>query len=287
MKFEEFGKPRKVSGGIKARSARGVIGESWWSKRFLAVLESFALGTRLTRGRAYARKGQVLSLAVAPGAVTASVQGSRAEPYSLTIGLKPFADDVWARVEEALAAQALFGAQLLAGEMPPEIEDVFRAENAPLFPESTADLSMTCSCPDWSVPCKHLAATFYLLAEAFDADPFQILYWRGRDRETLLANLRVLRTGVDELFSPAPAAPPVIPLGAGPALADLATPPLAHTLDRFWVSPVPLPPRPPTLDVEPDLLLRQLPPPGPTLGGADLTDRLRRVYRDLGQVDRR
>ncbi|MCW2638525.1 MAG: hypothetical protein JWP76_831 [Dactylosporangium sp.] len=286
--FRDFGRPRKVEGGIKARSTRGAIGESWWSRRFLAVLESFALGTRLTRGRSYARAGQVLSLAVTPGAVTASVQGSRPKPYSVTVGLKPFTDSVWAHVEEALAAQALFGAQLLAGEMPHEIEEVFAAAGAPLFPESMTDLSLKCSCPDWSVPCKHLAATFYLLAEAFDTDPFQILYWRGRDRGTLLARLRALRTGSDPAeAAPAPA-PPAVPIGtavrigAAAALADLATPPLAQTLDRFWVSPVPLPQRPPTLDVEPDLLLRQLPPPGPELGGPDLTERLRPAYQRFG-----
>ena len=59
--FEEYGKTIRVEGGLKARSTRGAIGESWWSKRFLAVLESFALGTRLTRGRNYARAGQVLT----------------------------------------------------------------------------------------------------------------------------------------------------------------------------------------------------------------------------------
>jgi uncharacterized Zn finger protein len=280
--FRDFGKPRKVEGGLKARSARGAIGESWWSRRFLAVLESFALGTRLTRGRAYARKGQVLSLTVAPGSVTASVQGSRPAPYAVTIGLKPFTEAVWVDVEEALAAQALFGAQLLAGEMPQEIEEVFAAAGAPLFPQSIADLSLKCSCPDWSVPCKHLAATFYLLAEAFDTDPFQILYWRGRDRETLLARLRALRTGVDELAVLPPAPAPAVLIGAAPALTGLATPPLSETLDRFWTSPVPLPKRPPTLDVEPDLLLRQLPPPGPALGGPGLTDRLRPAYQRLG-----
>jgi uncharacterized Zn finger protein len=305
--FRDFGRPRKVEGGIKARSTRGAIGESWWSRRFLAVLESFALGTRLTRGRSYARAGQVLSLAVAPGVVTASVQGSRPKPYAVTVGLKPLTDSVWAHVEEALAAQALFGAQLLAGEMPPEIEEVFAAAGAPLFPGSMADLSLRCSCPDWSVPCKHLAATFYLLAEAFDTDPFQILYWRGRDRETLLARLRALRTGSDPAEAASLPAPPLaslpappltslpapplaslpapplaVRIGAATALADLDTPPLSQTLDRFWVSPVPLPQQPPTLDVEPDLLLRQLPPPGPDLGGPDLIERLRPAYRRFG-----
>jgi uncharacterized Zn finger protein len=281
--FSDYRPPIRVEGGIKARSARGAIGESWWSKRFLAVLESFALGTRLTRGRAYARKGQVLSVDVGPGKVTASVQGSRPTPYRVTIGLKPFPGRIWTRVEEALAAQALFSAQLLAGEMPHEIEDVFASAGAPLFPETVADLKMSCSCPDWSVPCKHLAATFYLLAEAFDADPFQILYWRGRDRESLLGRLRVLRGGSgDEPVTETPVLTTPAPtrrIGAATALADLTVPPLAETLDRFWLPPVPLPQRPPTLDVEPDLLLRQLPVPGPGLGGEDLVDRLRPVYR--------
>jgi uncharacterized Zn finger protein len=279
--FSDYAPPRRVEGGIRARSTRGAIGTSWWSKRFLAVLESFALGTRLTRGRAYARAGQVLTLSVAPGVVTASVQGSRPRPYAVTVRLKPFPDKVWTRLERALAAQALFGAQLLAGDMPPEIEDVFAAASAPLFPATMADLVLACSCPDATVPCKHLAATFYLLAEAFDADPFQILYWRGRDRDTLLARLRALRTGDDAPAGDTPAAAAVT-IGSVMALADLTTPAVDQTLDRFWLPPVPLPARPPTLDVEPDMLLRQLPEPGPELGGTELTDRLRPAYERFG-----
>jgi hypothetical protein len=66
--------PRAVENGLKARSSRGAIGESWWSRRFLDVLESFAMGSRLTHGRTYARKGQVISLDVLPGQVRVTVQ---------------------------------------------------------------------------------------------------------------------------------------------------------------------------------------------------------------------
>jgi uncharacterized Zn finger protein len=266
--FSEFGPPRRVEGGLRARSARGDIGTTWWSRRFVDVLESFALGTRLTRGRSYARRGQVLSLAVEPGVVTASVQGSRAEPYAVRVAFARLPAATWTRIEEALAAQALYSAQLLAGEMPPEIEDVFAGAGAPLFPRSVADLTMSCSCPDWSVPCKHLAATFYLLAESFDEDPFQILRWRGRDRADLLAHLGE------------PATLPVVPEPAAP-LADIPSPPLDEVLDRFWLPPVPLPARPPTLDTEPDLLLRQLPTPGHQLGGDKLVDRIRPIYESF------
>jgi uncharacterized Zn finger protein len=286
--FHDYRPPIRVQGGIRARSTRGAIGASWWSKRFLAVLESFALGTRLTRGRSYARAGQVLSLDVAPGMVSSSVQGSRPRPYRVTIGLKPLSGRVWSRVERALAAQALFSAQLLAGEMPHEIEDVFASAGAPLFPQTIGDLNLACSCPDSSVPCKHLAATFYLLAEAFDSDPFQILNWRGRDKQALLGRLRQLRGGPGAEREPTPQPPAEeptarepAPIGSATALADLSTAPLGQALDRFWVSPVPLPQRPPTLDVEPDLLLRQLPDPGPELGGTELRARLGQAYGRL------
>jgi uncharacterized Zn finger protein len=275
--FREYGKTIRVEGGLKAQSARGDIGESWWSKRFLTVLESFAMGGRLTRGKNYARAGQVLSLDVNPGAVTATVQGSRPQPYQVQIGLKTYAGPMWTKIEAALAEQALFLARLLAGEMPEQIEEVFTAAGAPLFPTKSTDLRMACSCPDWGVPCKHLAATFYLLAEAFDADPFQILHWRGRDRETLLANLRALRGDAPAgRRRRAKVEPPRI--GAAPVLSEVVSPALADTVSRFWVAPVPLPPRPPTLTTDVDLVLRQLPAPDATLGGTDLTDELRALY---------
>lgn len=271
-------KPRPAD-GLKARSTRGAIGASWWSQRFLAVLESFAMGGRLDRGRAYARKGQVLSLEVAPGEVQASVQGSRARPYRVSIGLPVFPELVWAKAEIALSEQALPSAKLLAGEVPPELEELFAAAGAPLFPGSASELDQECSCPDWGVPCKHLAATFYLLAEAFDTDPFLVLRWRGRDREALLARLRELRG--DGAAAPGPEAEPAVAtVGAALALADVVAP--TDDPDRFWQPPVPLPPPPAVLIVEPDVLLRQLPDPGPELGGAALVDRLRAAYARFG-----
>ena len=77
--------------------------------------------------------------------------------------------------------------------MPEDIEDVFAGLGLSLFPATARELSLDCSCPDHAVPCKHLAATFYLLAESFDDDPFAILAWRGREREDLLANLQAAR----------------------------------------------------------------------------------------------
>lgn len=285
--------PVRVEGGIRARTRRGTIGRSWWSRRFIEVLESFELRGRLARGRAYARQGQVLALEIAAGEVTATVQGSRPRPYRVRIGLTPLPDRAWAAAEQALSRQAIYAARLLSGQMPADIEEVFAAAGAPLFPRVQADLRMSCSCPDPAVPCKHVAATFYLLAEAFDDDPFRILHWRGRSREQLLARLRVLRadgaSGPEAAGRDAagPDASGTVPpaVGAGVALAGIASPALAEVADRFWVPPVPRPERPPTLPAEVDLLLRQLPTPPAALGGRELIARLRTAYRRFGGAD--
>ncbi|SEK90298.1 SWIM zinc finger family protein [Nonomuraea pusilla] len=183
--FEHRG-PIRVEGGLRARSKRGSIGSSWWSRRFVDVLERVCDRGRLSRGRAYARQGQVLSIDLSPGLVEAAVQGSRPAPYEVTIRIEAYGEERWAAVEDALARQAVHRAKLLAGEMPPEIEDVFAELGTDLFPR---DLDMRCSCPDWGVPCKHLSAVLYLLAESFDDDPFLVLAWRGRTRARLLGAL--------------------------------------------------------------------------------------------------
>ncbi|NUT22438.1 MAG: hypothetical protein HOV77_24970 [Hamadaea sp.] len=259
-KWNEFGRPRKVAGGIKARSTKGAIGDTWWSKAFIGALESFADKGRLTRGRSYARAGQVLSLDVAPGLVTASVQGSRATPYAVVLGFPPLDAATWSVLEQRLASQALFAAHLLAGQVPHELVDLFAAEGAPLFPTRATEVSMECSCPDWGWPCKHIAAACYLLAERFDEDPFTLLLWRGRTRADLLDALQLQRgSGM---------AAPVV--GTAAALGSLSSPSPSSPsqevpVSRWWSPPVPLPSAPPV--GLPDLpLSRQLGTPPASVG---------------------
>ncbi len=209
-------RPRKAEGGIKAQSKRGAFGESWWAKRWIQVLESFEIGARLSRGRSYARNGQVLSIAIDKGRVTAKVQGSRPKPYDIAIEVKTLSEGDWSKVVDALGRQALFAAKLLAGEMPQDIEPVFAEVGLSLFPAKLQDLKTGCSCPDWSNPCKHIAAAYYLLGEEFDRDPFLIFALRGMSRETLLERLGT-KSGsqVNSDVSQAASVRAAEPLGAG------------------------------------------------------------------------
>jgi len=282
-------KPIRVEGGVKARSKRGAIGEQWWSRRFIGVLEESGLSGRLTRGRSYARAGQVLDFELAHGKVSARVQGSRVRPYDVRIVVLPLTKPQWRRVQERLASQALFRAKLLAGEMPHEIEDVFAECGTPLFPRSAADLDMHCTCPDWGVPCKHLAAVCYVLAEEFDRDPFAMLAWRGRGRDELLTALRAISAGPESSrVRPGREAGPdagSAPGTAGRAGLDVAARPLGESLDAFW-SPGLSPARLRALSTgpgstTPDLLLRMFAPPAVRVRGQDLADVLAPAYRRL------
>jgi uncharacterized Zn finger protein len=242
-----------------------VIAQTWWSERFIEVLEGIGIGNRLQRGRNYARRGQVISMDVGPGSVTAQVQGSRARPYRVRIGIAAFGKAEWTQAEAALAGNAWYAAKLLAGEMPEDIEDVFAGLGLSVFPANARELSLDCTCPDRAVPCKHLAATFYLLAESFDDDPFAILAWRGRDREDLLANLQAARS------DGAPAAD----RGEHPGR------PLADCLDSYFVRQADT--LAPSVAVSSSTtLLDQLPDVDAAVRGRPLTELLGPAYLALG-----
>ncbi len=179
-------KPIKAEGGIATSKQRGAMADTWWSKRFVETLESYGLGTRMQRGRRYARSGQVLSVDVNPGLIVSQVQGSRRTPYIVTVRSRQPSDAEWARLDQSLRSQVGFAARLLAGEVPTELEGACRDAGIDLFPATWKSLQATCSCPDWENPCKHLAAVLYVFADQLDSDPWLLLSWRGRTREQVL-----------------------------------------------------------------------------------------------------
>jgi uncharacterized Zn finger protein len=183
-----------VDGGLVAATRRGQIGSTWWSRRFLDALESVLVGGHLSRGRAYARRGQVITLLLRAGVVEAPVQGSSEEPYEVRLVMPVVPEESWERIIDRLASQAGYAARMLVGDLPHEIDEVFEAEGESLLPAPQSRLTTSCSCPDFENPCKHIAAACYLLAEAFDRDPFELLAWRGRGREEILDALRARRS---------------------------------------------------------------------------------------------
>jgi uncharacterized Zn finger protein len=269
--------PIKVEGGLAARSKRGAIGETWWSKRFLDAVEPYLVGGRSGRGRSYARRGQVVELSVAPGLVSALVQGTRRAPYRVRIAMPAASPEQWDRVLVSLATQAGYSASMLAGELPHEAEEVFAAEGVALLPGPGSRLTSDCTCPDWANPCKHVAAVCYLVAEQFDRDPFALLAWRGRSRDEVLARLRELRGAEVEAATEPVAAP------------ALAVRPLEECVLGFWKAG----PELASVQVRPaaseavGAVLRQVPHGLVEVRGRDLSEVLAPAYQELATAAER
>jgi uncharacterized Zn finger protein len=190
--------PKKVDNGIKTQSKRGAFASQWWGKEWISRLERFNDSARLARGRSYARQGQVTGLDVTSKGVAAKVQGSRARPYSVSIRLTPYSTEEWQRLVAVFSENPVLVARMLGGEMPEEIDRLCSKAGLSLFPKSFKDIEATCSCPDYANPCKHLAAVFYLLAEAFDRDPFLLFTLRGIEKDALFNALGGNRTDAPE-----------------------------------------------------------------------------------------
>jgi uncharacterized Zn finger protein len=170
---------------------------TWWGERWVAALEAVIEGRRLSQGRWHARSGRVVRLDVRPGEVAARLEGGQAVPRTVRLRLRPLSDAQWEGVLAALAAEARHGAALLAGDLPEDVEAIFSAVGASLFPRTSgtySDLSLACTCSDARLaPCKHIAATGYALGARLDADPFLLFTLRGQTREEVLAGLRARR----------------------------------------------------------------------------------------------
>ena len=164
--------------------------DTWWVQQWVDLLNSYRFKKRLERGRNYARQGHILSLEFKNSKVHAKVQGTAADPYQLSIWIDRFTDEDWSYVINTLSEKALYSAQLLAGEMPDDIESVFTSNGLSLFPFTLADVNSKCSCPDPKNPCKHIAAVYYQLGDFFREDPFVLFQLRGRSKEQILEALR-------------------------------------------------------------------------------------------------
>jgi uncharacterized Zn finger protein len=232
---------------------------------FLSTFESLRMTSTFSRGRRDARNGHVRSVTISSSLVVAQVRGPEDRTaFRARIAVRAFGAAEWSRVEDALAAEARFVADLLDGRMPAGVDRVFTEAGLTLLPLSLDDVAMDCTCERWPMPCVHLAATLYELARTFETDPFGVFTWRGRTREELLDRLRRLRGAVAVTAFSEPPPPP-------PPAGDLGD------FEDFWGSGTPTTTSPPAR-TRPDALLDQLDPP-PL--GDDLVEKLRPAYLAL------
>lgn len=228
--------PRTLRTPQPAPPAREFGAESGAGAWLAAMAESAEDPGRLERGRRYARGGNVGPVTAEPGAVSASVRGSRTRPYAARVRLPVLADAAWERLLDALAAEEARSSALLvrgaAEAAHGALAEAAQEAQVGLLPEP-GELVTACTCPDRGRPCKHAAALSCQTALLLDEDPFLLLLLRGRPESQVLDALawrapahvsgaaRQRRPGVSARAALAtgirPPLPPVEPLPPAPA----------------------------------------------------------------------
>ncbi len=160
---------------------RKKYGTTWWGKQWLNALNNIDYSNRLPRGRTYANKGAARDIEIKDNRISAKVQGSRPRPYKVDLEIPKFTATQKARILELITDNPLYLSQLLNRELPGELNDICRQNGIHIFPNSWKEIHGSCSCPDWAVPCKHLASVLYLVANEIDKNPFLVFDLHGFD----------------------------------------------------------------------------------------------------------
>lgn len=155
------------------------FGKTWWGEAWLCSLAHIDYANRIPRGARYARNGSVLSISVAEGYIKAKVQGSRRTPYNVTIKVEQFSQKEIDLLIDGILNRPIIVSELLNGKLSPAVLDIAEKQRLRVFPSTWRDLGMDCSCPDWAVPCKHIAAVIYKMGQEIDNNPFLVFELHG------------------------------------------------------------------------------------------------------------
>lgn len=157
------------------------ISSSWWGKAWCDNIDIYAdFDNRLPRGRNYVRSGCVVDLKIEYGVIRALVVGSRPKPYRVQIDIKPFSDNEVKAFEEKCRNNFESVEDFINGRFPDSFKEYFISSSLNLFPK-VKEMKFSCSCPDWAVLCKHVAAVLYGIGRKLDDDPMLLLRLRGID----------------------------------------------------------------------------------------------------------
>ena len=167
------------------------ISRTFWGKAWCDNLESYSdYANRLPRGRTYVRNGSVVDLQLAPGKVTAMVSGSSL--YNIEIKIQPLKPKVWSNIKSECSGKIDSLIELLQGRLSKGVMEIITRRNGGLFP-APAEISLSCSCPDWAEMCKHVAASLYGVGARLDENPELFFVLRGVDHTKLISQAQTAK----------------------------------------------------------------------------------------------
>jgi uncharacterized Zn finger protein len=223
--------------------------KTWWGQRFIEALEDFTDSGRLQRGRSYSTDNRIKRWLLKDGKVEAKLRGNinpyfgvyKEPTYKVSVQMTHLSAAQWQKIIQKLTHRASFIARLLLNEIPENIETVFADAGVHLLPNDYRDFKVACNCPDYEVPCKHIAGVCYRLAGQLDQDPFLLFEMRGLPTEKLLQELASSPLGKVLSDAKSSATVELVPVASFYTRPVMIESPQEISLKSFWYGQQPLP----------------------------------------------
>ncbi|WP_265026470.1 SWIM zinc finger family protein [Wolbachia endosymbiont (group A) of Bibio marci] len=155
-----------------------IYGRTWWGEKWLQCFNRIDYDNRLPRGRTCANTGRAFGIKINGHIVTAKVHSSaykiRAHPYKVEIILNELSSSEQHTIRQIIETSPTILAKLINRQLSVSLFDKLNDSGIKLFPSNWQEMNASCNCPDWAMPCKHIAAVMYLIAAEIDKNPFMI-----------------------------------------------------------------------------------------------------------------
>jgi len=176
---------------------------TWWGQKFITAIESFSDSERIKRGRSYSTDSRILSFEIKNGVVKATIRGNinpyfgilKEPKYKTEVKISQISAHDWTEIVQLMSCRASVVGRLLLNEVPEKLELIFKVVGHSLLPKNYKDFESSCSCPDYSNPCKHVVGVIYRLASELDQNPFLLFELRGLSKEDLQKQLAASSLG--------------------------------------------------------------------------------------------
>lgn len=179
-------------------SAKKSIAATFWGQAWNKNIGKYSLfADQLGPGRSYLRHGSIIDLQVSKGLIQAMAAGSSL--YDVEIKAAPLSSVQWTGLIEACSGNIAAISDLLAGVLSDQVIAAIVDEHYGLFPDLD-QISFSCTCPDWTDVCKHVAAVLYGFSVRLDHSPALLFELRGVDPVDLVtATSQSMMTQIDSV----------------------------------------------------------------------------------------
>lgn len=167
-------------------SSKKAIASTFWGQAWNKNISKYSnFADQLAPGRTLLKHGSVIDLKVSKGVIRALVAGSSL--YDVEIKAETLPLDQWNALVESAMGDIATLSDLLVGKISPNVISRLVDERDGIFP-NLDEIKFSCSCPDWTDVCAHVAAVLYGFSVRLDQAPTLFFELRGVDPASLVTH---------------------------------------------------------------------------------------------------